>query len=798
MVLPPDTISTESDVEQKLLMPLLKTLQYNDQEIRTKEYLMPTNLDKGAGKKIGYYPDYMVILAGLPILVIEAKAPDQKAEIGYREARLYASEINKLYPTTINPVKYVISSNGIETLISSSDSETDIICIKSADLVAGLKDFDFLVTILSRNALLAHTEELRNKLAPVKWTKPLRLLGGPSRQNAEIAANTFATDLIPLLRKYFDPDETSQSPEVLEKAYCASDELTKYNAELEALLKDKVLHREGIRSIETTKHEAELLTSTLNNIREIRDPLIMIIGNVGSGKSMFIERYHRYLMSDQLKDGTAWAVIDFNKAPDDLSDLQNWICREFINDFQIRHGDTDFLSYENLRRYFAPDIASRDRGPYKLIKATNESEYTTRITDDLTCWTDDPQKLSSGIIRYYSKDKGISVVVVFDNVDKRDRDQQLTVFQTVQWFRSKNQCFTILSLRDETFDAYKNKPPLDAFLKPFAFRIIPPRFVNVVRKRLELLIGYLNVNAQKTLSYTLPNGMQIRYPATNLGQYLMNIYVSVFNPSRKIRLILEALAGRNIRRALEMFTDILTSGYVKEDRILRMTEAGIFDMPEWLVIRILMRTNYRFFSDDHGYIQNIFDLPNSSTTANNFMLIEILEFLAANRKEKSTLQIEGYFMASDVINQIIKLGVTKEDVLWALELLLNRGLIIADHQRTKGIAEQDYIRITASGYYHVRMLATRNEYLSNVCVDTWFNDFEIAQKVSQTTGEQIEHRLERLTLLYEYLQNEFKTLRETFPEFAAAVMGSEKQINCLEEAIAFTSQQRLQFPHDDN
>lgn len=49
-----ESIESESDVEQKIIMPLLKNvLGYSDLEIRTKDYLAPTQIDKGAGKKMG-------------------------------------------------------------------------------------------------------------------------------------------------------------------------------------------------------------------------------------------------------------------------------------------------------------------------------------------------------------------------------------------------------------------------------------------------------------------------------------------------------------------------------------------------------------------------------------------------------------------------------------------------------------------------------------------------------------------------------------------------------------------------
>jgi len=71
--------------------------------------------------------------------------------------------------------------------------------------------------------------------------------------------------------------------------------------------------------------------------------------------------------------------------------------------------------------------------------------------------------------------------------------------------------------------------------------------------------------------------------------------------------------------------------------------------------------------------------------------------------------------------------------MWALEVCLNRGLIMADHQRSKGIHDDDYVKIAASGFYHVRFLNTRSEYLGNIVIDTYISDEDIAKKDSCNT-----------------------------------------------------------------
>ncbi|WP_404356229.1 type I restriction endonuclease [Methylotuvimicrobium sp. KM1] len=761
--------STESDVEQKFILPFFtKILGYGNEEIKTKDYLAPTTIDKGAGKKVGYYPDYVVYIGGIPVIVIEAKDKSVNSLEGYREARLYATELNKKYPEGINPIKYILATNGDRLQYGFWDSEIGVNDLDISELCPGAKALDNIELTIGRRVLFDWAKEIRAKIFPEGAIRPLSLIGGPSRQSESIQSNTFASDLAPLLRRYFDPDVTATSQEIIERAYCSSTEVTQYNATLESLLKDRVPKQSDITKITTSKKHASELDGALKGAycerRNNPDPFILLLGGVGSGKTTFVQRYFNHLIEKEIRDNIIYVVVNFNNASDSLDDVEKWVCQEIIDRLVDVYGE-EFLSSENLDRYFAPDIRLLKRGPLSRLEEADKLEFAKIISTKLIEWFDDPIKLCSGIMRFYSGDKDIPVVVVFDNVDRRDREQQLKIFQTVQWFRNKNKCFSILSLRDETYDAFRNQPPLDAFLKPFAFRISSPRFINVVKKRLELVIEYLTEQSDKNLEYELPNGITIHYPATKLGKYLFSIYRSIFDPSRKVSVMLEALSGKNIRRALEIFTEILISGYISENLIFGITEGNGKGIPEWLIIRVLMRTNYRYYSRNHGYIYNIFSTPGSSSTANNFLVPEILEYLARNRKNTSSYSIEGYMYVQDILEYMSGMGYVKEDVMWALEELLVSNLISADHQRNKGIREIDYIKITASGYYHIRLISSRSEYLSNVPFDTYIYNYDIAKKISQNREDSRNQAILRTELMREYLEDEVAKLREAFPIF---------------------------------
>src|SRR5262249_14439327 len=179
----------------------------------------------------------------------------------------------------------------------------------------------------------------------------------------------------------------------------------------------------------------------------------------------------------------------------------------------------------------------------------------------------DPQTLVEGLGTYLHGRKDKSLVIVLDNVDKLELQNQLDAFQLALWLMAKTKAFVILQMRDETYERYKNKPPLDTFRSGIAFHIAPPRFIDVVKRRLELGLEYLNEHAAERQEYVLDNSVRVILPKGELGNFLKALYGIIFGRRTNVARVLEALAGKDVRRAMEMFVSIVTSGHLSTSAI---------------------------------------------------------------------------------------------------------------------------------------------------------------------------------------------------------------------------------------
>lgn len=295
-------LETEADVELKVITPILTGANFLEipvTSIRGRAYLAPAVLDKVAGKVGGYFPDYSVWEKAFPVLIVEAKAPDVEAEMGYRETSLYARHLNQAYRTGLNPCQLILATNGKRLLAGHWDG-MPVMDIAVQDLVVGVNAVERLRDLCHHRVLAALAARSLAALRAKSLIRPYSLAGGQALINSKKPFNTFAADLSPILRRYFTSASQNNDPEIYERGYVGSDDVTEYDRILESLLKDRIATRRGslTQDLHPTRTKESKLASAIGEFRVGRQPdgqLQLITGGVGAGKSLFARRYKELL-----------------------------------------------------------------------------------------------------------------------------------------------------------------------------------------------------------------------------------------------------------------------------------------------------------------------------------------------------------------------------------------------------------------------------------------------------------------------------------------------------------------------
>ena len=256
-------LASESDVEQKLLLPLLTAevphgLGLGTPDILTKTSIRRLEIDKGSRRRL-YFPDYVVVIAGLPVVVGEAKAPTESLELALDEARLYGNEINALFPSGINPCIRVVVCNGHELWSGPLDSAAPEVTLRHANLSATSVEYGVFVDKTQRAALQQHADGIRRRFRRPKYSRPVSGVGGAALQNQELATNTFGATIVGDYGHLFSP-QTKQDRELIARhAYIPSLRRQRYVEPIDRLIRQasKPLVAEGHPTAdEPTEHRA--------------------------------------------------------------------------------------------------------------------------------------------------------------------------------------------------------------------------------------------------------------------------------------------------------------------------------------------------------------------------------------------------------------------------------------------------------------------------------------------------------------------------------------------------------------
>jgi GTPase SAR1 family protein len=732
-------LKTESDVEQKLLYPFLCHPSYigiPSEWVRTKSYMEPTQIDKGAGKRAGYIPDYSIQKSGFPLLIIEAKSPDETIQKALREAQMYASEINKRYPPNINPIKYVLASNGEQIALSEWDSETQVLVVDAKEAQPGSSVLAAFKSAIGKEEIERRADKISREFQTRRFQRVSAHMT-PAQLSEQLGINPFAQQLFPIITKDFGAEADEATDDIIDRGYVNTAERSEYGAVLETYLKDRarVVATAHLQPIETSNKGASGIETELRRYRQnpkFFGRVQLIVGAVGSGKSIFIRRFYRRMLPDDIAEHTYWAFINFNVLPPQKN-LRDLIAERFIQSFEETNG-INVHDLEMAEKLFSPEMKQFERGAAKQLLPHSEQQWHHQRYLHMKALTDDKEKCVQAISRHFAGEKKKGIVIVFDNVDKRSRDLQLDIFEAAQWIKDITRALVIVNLRDTTFEAHKDEKPLDAFINAVNFYIRPPRFAEVIRKRLEIVLDSMKSEGMLSVdqSYTLESGAKIYYSAEKLTAFLTGIYKSLFE--RKISAVgaaIESLVARNVRVALGMFADIISSPHVPTSQITTAAVTGTPDqIDEDRILRALMRGRYRLFHNRGPYVRNVIGVDLECKRPSNFLYADILEFLIRSRKQKIDFSVEGYASAGAVVSRMGTLGYDEEDAFRSLKQLVQWNLVEPESLALDELQWTDPVQVHASGFIHMRYLLQRPEYLVGISADLAVSSFETSSNIA--------------------------------------------------------------------
>lgn len=714
-----NTVYSESDVEQKLVLPLLVTsnpdgLGFSKADFKTKPSLRSLAVNKGTSKKL-YVPDYAVILAGRPLLIIEAKRPGEDLAEALREARMYASELNAMYPAGDNPCQRIIVTDGSEIHFCHWDSSDPVVvrtdCLTPIDIgFSALLDFAGKQTL--SQVANAHAQSLRRN---TQYVTPIKLMGGAAIADAIVGTNSFGANVSVEYKYLFDPKDTRERTRLVENAYVGSERRASHVAPIDRLIRAAIpAHMLDARAIANTLEPSQLLNEISPNRA---GEMCLLIGSVGSGKSTFTDYLRVLGLSKELGPKLDWANVNLNPAPLSREKIYLWLIAEISKSLAQLHPSLDQDTLDFKRKIFARDIAKAEKGRASLFPAGSVQRLEI-ISDALQALESNAELTLKRTLEHLYRDTGRLLIVVLDNCDKRAQADQLLMFEVAMWLKENMHCMVFLPLRDTTYDNHRNEPPLDTVVKDLVFRIDPPALDQVIQARLDYAVREMR-HHQARFHFTTENGMKVDCSRDEVGRYLSSLVASVFQNSQFKRII-TGLAGRNIRKGIEILLEICRSGHIPSAEIFKARTVRGHKFPSHLVMQILMKGNRKYYADASAHLKNLFHSDVKDALPDPFARLAVLRWLQRNQQVPGPSRAKGFHKLELLIADLQGHGFAETSILSAVRDLIEAECIYSEAESSTP-SPDDLVSIAPAGDVHLS-LCEDAQYLASVAESVNFRE----------------------------------------------------------------------------
>jgi len=419
-----------------------------------------------------------------------------------------------------------------------------------------------------------------------------------------------------------------------------------------------------------------------------------------------------------------------------------------------RFNETPHLeTRRNIKRVFADEIQIIAETALHHVREGSD-EFERALDPYLEKWRQNLRVYVPGLLRLCKPKRDLAVVIFIDNVDQLAPDHQAQVFLLAERLTRVIGCVTIVSLREESYYAASVQKAFTAYSNR-KFHIASPRFRVLIGSRIAYALNVLQ-RSEDDLRVIMPSG--IEFDRDSIADFLKIVQTSIFQQSRTIARLIEAVCFGNMRLALQMFTTFLMSGATDVDKMLLIFRRdGSYYVAFHEFVKSIMLGDRKYYKEEQSPIMNIFDCG-AQRNSSHFTSLRTINLLAARRGE-ATPEGEGYVPISELLSLSEETFDNLEDCVRTLNRLVSRQLVEVNTRSTESIDGAEFVRLTSAGWYYRRYLVQAFAYLDLVLQDTPLDDASLAENLVQSVGrvdnlsDREEEKIERMEVRFDRVAN---------------------------------------------
>ena len=472
---------------------------------------------------------------------------------------------------------------------------------------------------------------------------------------------------------------------------------------------------------------------------------VLLIGDVGVGKTMFIRHFIAIDASELLQESII-LYLDLGIKPTLESTLDEYleqeITRQLLDDYGIDIADRGFVyGVYNL------DLTGFDKGIYGGLRETDPSDYQRRRITFLEEKLTNKQEHLRRCLDHIHKGRKKQIVIFLDNVDQRPDEFQQRTFLIGQSMAELWPALVFVSLRPETFHRSRSEGTLSAYHAK-AFTINPPRVDRVIHKRLQYAIQLLESGM---IGQSL-EGVGVQVNLQDLLDYLGIVDYSFENNVELVEFV-DNVCGGNIRLALDFIRVFVGSGHANTSKMLDIyRQTGKYGVALHEFLRAVIYGDYRDYDPRFSEITNLFDIGGVDGRE-HFLAPILLAYLELDSRGTGT---SGYVSNNNIYRFSQDLGFQPAQIRSILDRLHKNKLIETEtKQPLSGRTEprEQYYRITTIGSYYYQKLVGKFTYVDAMVVDTPIVDRSVRENIGDEVY--ISRRLDRAETFRRYLDSQW-------------------------------------------
>ena len=497
---------------------------------------------------------------------------------------------------------------------------------------------------------------------------------------------------------------------------------------------------------------------------------IVVIGDVGVGKTSFFENLYQQLSTDQQKI-TCFIHLDLGENAN-LTDVKSYVVEQLPAYLRKEYG-INIYSVSFLEKVYKNDIIVFDESVEARCKQSDPTRYQDAVDAFLLSKSKDAGSHLKRSMEYVQLSLGKQIIIILDNTDQRSFKTQQEAFLIAQELASYKSTLVFVALRPSTFYLSKLTGALSGYQNR-VLTISPPPADEVLRRRITFAV---RVAEGKAAPAALEN---VRFNLRSIILFLTASLRSI-RGNASIKTFIGNVTGGNIKSIIELFTSFCGSANVESERIVRIEEeTGDYLVPLHEFTKHALLGEYAYFNQLSSTVAfNLFDITTPSPRE-HFLCALLIAYISSPMGIKDN---DGFVIGNAVFTEMARLGFDIEQVRYALQRLASKKLIETPHSHYREIAVKDddlpdefHFRATSSGLYHVRQWISSFSFLDAMAIDTpIFDDFYRGIIFEKASSFAIEDRYAKAVGFRRYLQQVWleANFQENYFDFVAVITSDE-------------------------